>query len=171
MLRKKVVGYCVSTLFALLLLLIFCINNTYAGDIKIFDKYAKSDGYIYKGEIERGWHSYNSKRIAVFVRVNEDGNIVEGFLNAKPTSDDNMINALSNIYGALASSLNMDSMNIVPNTKSIFNKVRVGLRNSNKCEFNYNEHIGVRGQIIGVSRDEKSQGKEPTLIIKLWAYK
>lgn len=92
-------------------------------------------------------------------------------MNAKPTSDDNIVNTLSNIYGALASSLNMDSMNIVPNTKSIFNKVWVGLRNSNKCELNYNEHIGMRGQIIGVSRVEKSQGKEPTLIIKLWAYK
>ena len=43
MLRKKVVGYCVSTLFALLLLLIFCINNTYAGDIKIFDKIVYSN--------------------------------------------------------------------------------------------------------------------------------
>jgi len=58
---KKVVGYCVSTLFALLLLLILCINNTYAGNIKIFDEYAKSDSNIYKGEIERVWYSYSSK--------------------------------------------------------------------------------------------------------------
>ncbi len=169
---KKIVGLYAATPFVIMLLLIFCINNVYAaGNINSFDALAKQFGYSYAGEIDKGWHSYTSQLITNNVRVNDSEDICEGFIVAKPTSDDNVLIALENIYGALCNTLNMEHINVLLNVKKIYTKVMVGLERSNKYEFNYNEHIRVRGQVIGVSNSERLQGKEPVIIIKLWIYK
>ncbi len=145
-------------------------NIVNAGSFDNFEIITKHGGYRNTGKVFNGFLLYHSNKIDLFVSKNNERDVTEGVIIAKPASDDEMILAIASIYGPISKTLKVENIELERNSKLILSKIYSGLQNSNKYEYNYNNHIRIRGECYPVSKKDYNRGKRPALLIKLWIY-